>query len=291
MNATLVATIGGSATALCWGAGDWLSAKSARKLTPQQVNLAVQAFDTLLGLLIFLFADVHMPALHQVLAIGGGGLLITLAYLIFVRALVDGPVGVIVPIGNSYPLITVILSVAILSETVSAGQMGAMVGIIIGAAVLAYQKNTRKVPVRELHKDTLLAVIAAMVWGLGFFVQNTVVKDLSWQTVLVTMEAATTLITVTMFTATYRSKAIAAGKQALTHKPALLAGVVGAAGFIGLYLGADKAGSLIIPAVLSACGPLVTSALGAVIDHERLGALKRVGAVIVVAGVIVLNLA
>lgn len=289
MNATLVATAGGTVTALCWGAGDWLSARSAKHLSAQQVNLAVQPANTLVALAVFLFSDFQFPTPHQALTIMAGSILITLAYLLFVKALAYGPVGVIVPIGNSYPLVTILLSIFILSEAFSAGQVGAMIGIVAGAGVLAYQRNTHKIPVRELHKDTLLAAAAAITWGLAFFVQNTVVKDLSWQTLYVTSEAVATLTTTFLFVAMYRSRTLEAGKKALAYKPGLLAGVAGASGFIGLYLGAEKAGSLIIPTVLSACGPLVTSAMGAVIDHERLGVLKRVGAVMIVAGIIILN--
>lgn len=260
-------------------------------MSAQQVNLAVQSIDTLTGLAVFLLADFQMPALHQILAIMVGGTLITAAYLLFVRALTDGPVGVIVPIGNSYPLITILLSVVFLSEVFKAGQVAAMIGIIVGAALLAYQKNAQKIPVRELHKDTLLAVAAAVTWGFGFFLQNTVVGDLSWQTLFVTMEAATTLVTVLAFTVTYRARTVRAAGQAITHKPALLAGAVGAGGFVALYLGGEKAGSLIIPTVLSACGPLIASVLGAVIDKERLGILKRVGAAMIVSGIVILNLA
>jgi drug/metabolite transporter (DMT)-like permease len=290
MNATLIATIAGLITALCWGFTDWLTAKSAKKLSVVQVNLTIQAIDSLAALLVFLlFSGFHMPTAQQALAVGAGGILITIAYLLFVKALATSPVGVIAPLGNSYPLITILLSIFVLSETFSAGQVGAMIGIIIGASLLAYQKNRQKIPARELHKDTLLAAAAAVTWGLAFFIQDTVVKDLNWQTIFVTMEAVTTILSSLIFIVAYRTRTIAAARQAITYKPALFAGLMGALGFIAFYLGSDRAGSLIIPTVLSACGTLVASVLGAVFDKEKIGALKRVGAVLVVAGIIVLN--
>lgn len=56
------------------------------------------------------------------------------------------------------------------------------------------------------------------------------------------------------------------------------------------YMGSDKAGSVVVPTVLSAGGPLVASVLGAIVDKEKIGFYKRVGAVTIVAGIILLNL-
>jgi len=48
---------------------------------------------------------------------------------------------------------------------------------------------------------------------------------------------------------------------------------------------------VILATVLSAGGPLVASVWGAVFDHERIGMVKRAGAVFIVASVVVLNIA
>lgn len=68
------------------------------------------------------------------------------------------------------------------------------------------------------------------------------------------------------------------------------AGVTYRIGTIAFYIGGHRAGSVIIPAVLSSSAPLIASFWGALIDKEKLGLNKRVGAVILVAGIIILNI-
>jgi drug/metabolite transporter (DMT)-like permease len=291
MNATLVATLAGSITALCWGFGDWLSAKGAKKFEPIQFNFGVSYVNLMLALGLLVFSRVTMPAPGQLLAILIASVLIPTAYIIFVKALANGPVGIIVPLGNSYPLVTVALTIAILSQAFGAAQVGAMAGIVLGAMLLAYQKNHQRIPLRELHKDTALAVLAAVIWGFGFFSLNTVAGDVSWQTTTVIIEIAMFVFALAALGSKYRSGTLAVIKKTLPDKIVLWCGFAGALGFISLFVGSDYAKSSVIVVVLSSCSTLVAAALGAVFERERLGALKRMGAVLVVGGIIVLNLA
>ncbi len=175
MNATLVATFAGLITALAWGFGDWLSAKGAKKFDPFQFNFGVSYVNLAVAAGLLAFTHIIVPTPSQLLAIITASVLIPVAYIIFVKALTHGPVGTVVPLGNSYPLITIALSIVILSQAFNAAQVGAMVGIVLGAMLLAYQKNRQQIPLKELHKDTALAVIAAIIWGFGFFVLNSTV--------------------------------------------------------------------------------------------------------------------
>lgn len=290
MNATLVATFAGLITALAWGFGDWLSSKGAKKFDPVQFNFGVSYVNLIMVAGLLAFAHITIPAPGQLLAIVTASVLVPAAYIVFVKALSKGPVGIVVPLGNSYPLITVALSIVILSQAFDVMQVGAMVGIVLGAMLLAYQKNRQQVPLKELHKDTMLAVTAAIIWGFGFFVLNSVVGHVSWQTIAVFMETTMFLFALVALTLVYRSNTPGAIRQLFPDKVVLWGGLTGAIGFISLFIGSDYAKSAVIPTVLSGCSTLVAAALGAVFEHERLGVVKRVGAVLVVAGVIILNL-
>jgi drug/metabolite transporter (DMT)-like permease len=291
LSPTLVATIAGLTTAVAWGTGDWLSAKSTRALGNVQINMGVSWMNLVVMAGLLTFADITVPPLHQLLAVMTTSLCATVAYLVFVRALRTGPVGIIVPLGNSYPLVTVGLSILILSQTFTAEQVLAMITIVAGAGILAYHKNTRNIPLMELHKDTALALIAAIIWGAGFFALNFVVGKASWQIISFFTELTGFCSAVVLMVVVYRSKVVAAAKETITYPITQIAGVAGAVGFLAIYIGSDRAGSAVIPTVLSGCGPLVASFLGAVVDHEKLGPLRRVGAVLVVIGIIVLNAA
>lgn len=166
-----------------------------------------------------------------------------------------------------------------------------MVGIVLGAALLAYQRNRQEIPLTELHKDTVLALIAASIWGLGYFILNSVVDDVSWQVIAVFTEMTMFCLAFIFLLAVRRSHTLRAIKQVSSDKLILIASVLGGVGFMSFYIGSDYAKSLVIPTVVSSCGTLIAAALGAMFDHEKLGTAKRAGAVLVVAGVIILNLA
>jgi drug/metabolite transporter (DMT)-like permease len=290
MSPTLIATIAGLITAICWGTGDWMAAKSSKTLKPIDVNWAFSATGLLMAGVLMVVTDVQMPTIGQTMAIIASSTLITTAFILFVKALTAGPVGIIVPLGNSYPLITILLSIVFLNEIFNGRELSAMVGIVLGASVLAYEKNHKKIPLIELHKDTILAAAAAVVWGIAFFILGFVVDEIPWQTIVVTAYLYSFIMGSVLLAISRRGQIKRMMKKILTFRLVVVASIIGNFGGIALYVGSDYAGSIVIPAVLSGLGPLVASILGAVIDKEKLGTLKRVAAMLIVGCVIILNL-
>ncbi|MGH7238990.1 MAG: EamA family transporter, partial [Candidatus Saccharimonadales bacterium] len=186
-------------------------------------------------------------------------------------------------------LFTILLSVIFLSTNFKSSQIAAMIGIVAGAVILAYKRNHKKLPLHQLHKQTILALIAAIVWGIGFFILNPVVNKVSWQSISIISELFAMVFSAVLICATYGRQTLPAIKESLNYKLPLITGIVGEVGMIVFYLGSTKAGSVVIPTVLSAGGPLVASVWAAIIDKEKLGLSKRIGAFAVVAGIVVLN--
>ncbi|MGH7238242.1 MAG: hypothetical protein ACREGF_06935, partial [Candidatus Saccharimonadales bacterium] len=100
MNTTLLATTAGLVTALCWGTSDYFAAKSTTKLKPFQIYFAMQIVSMFIIAGLFLAAGVHVGNSGEVLRIALSSLLTSTAFLIFVKALVFGDVGIVVPLGN-----------------------------------------------------------------------------------------------------------------------------------------------------------------------------------------------
>jgi uncharacterized membrane protein len=63
-----------------------------------------------------------------------------------------------------------------------------------------------------------------------------------------------------------------------------------AVGSIAFYLGAGYSGSVVIPAVIASASPLVTSLMAHIKDKEKLSVYKRIGALVIVLGLMLLNL-
>jgi drug/metabolite transporter (DMT)-like permease len=162
---------------------------------------------------------------------------------------------------------------------------------LIGAGALAYEKNHHKVPLKELHRDTALAFLACVIWGFGFFMLDPVVSQISWQALIVTSEIVFTVIAAVLLLAVHGRDSYRLASKVAKSRTALLVGLAGASGLIALYFGSNKAGNIIIPAVLSSLAPLVASLWGALLDDEKIGLFKRAGAVILVGGIVLLNLA
>lgn len=290
MNSVLIATLAGIVTAACWGVGDWLTAKLSKKLDKFEINFGVNAPAFFIMLPILLASGAPIPDIQLLARLWLAGTLISCGYLSFVTALRSGSVGIVVPLSNIYAILTLALSAVFIGSVFSGGQVIAILVIVAGAALLAYEKNHNKIPFRELHRETFFSVIAAVFWGTGFFVINTLINDLPWyvisgyMTIFMSFNALIILLVAIGFKSSF------AVKRPLKNKTVLLAAVVFQIGSITFYVGSIEAGSVIIPAVIAAAAPLISSGLAAVYDKEKVGLVKRFGAVIVVVGIVILNL-
>jgi drug/metabolite transporter (DMT)-like permease len=289
MNSVLIATLGGVSTAAAWGTTDWLTSKITHKQSAWTINFMVQVIGIVMIGLVLVLNPATLPTAIQWLRLSLGVIIINCGYLTFLKALKGGAVGIIVPLNNIYPLFTLILSIIFLGQIFKQGQVAAMLVIVAGAAFLAYEKNHQNIPLRELHHKSILATWSAVIIGFGFFILNPLFHQLSWQVLLFCESVAATIFAALTMLAVYRrsaAKTIVAGYK---DKTLWTISVVGNLGAIGLYIGAGAAHSIVIPTVVAGAAPLVSAGLAAVYDKEKLGMLKRLGAVGVVGGVILLN--
>lgn len=290
MNSILIATIAGMVTAVCWGTTDWLVSKMSKKHDRLEINLAVQIPSALMMLPIVLILGKPLPTTEQTLTLAAVGVLFTAAFLTLIKALSSGLAGVVIPLANTYALITLVLSIVFLGSVFTGMQVVAVIGIVAGAALLAYEKNHKKVPIRVLHRETLLALSAASMWGVGFFLANTVVGEISWQMLTTVTSIFITLYAFLILIYKNSGKIIHSVKSTISIKLALFVGLFAQTGAIFFYYGSERSGSVVIPAVMASTAPLIASGLAAIYDKEKIGYLRRIGAVVVVAGIIVLNL-
>jgi drug/metabolite transporter (DMT)-like permease len=291
VNHTLIATITGLFTAVAWGAGDWLTPRSKRQLSAWQINFAVNFVGALVMAVVLAVSSPHVPAAGQLLRIIGGSALICGGYVLFVRALTIGAVGIVVPLGSVYPMVTLVLSVIFLHQVFSTVQVLAIIIIMLGAVLLAYENKARGTALRAARLATLLTLAAVPLWGTGFFVLNPLVGHVAWQVMVGVLEFTGVVLAAVYLLVIYRNRVIGAVKETLANRIAVSAGLILTSGTIVLYLGAGRVGNIIVPIVISSLSPLISAGLGAVVDQERLGVIKRLGALIAVGGIVVLNLA
>ncbi len=290
MSTAVIGTVCGILTAATWGAGDWLTPRSKTKLSFWQINFMVNFVGSLMFVgLALAGGEVIFPG-HHLARLLLCSALIASGYAIFVRALTLGAVGIVVPLSSIYPLITLILALVISGQHFAGHAVLAVVIIVAGAMMLAYEKTVEGVPLRIQHRATILTLLAVMLWGVGFFLLNPLVTQLAWQTILCTLELPGLVMSLAFVAVVYRGSSADALKAALSNPTIWVASTLLGGGAGILYLGAGKVGNIVIPAAISSLSPLFAVGLEIAIDKKKLGMAKRIGAVLAVGGIVVLNL-
>ncbi|MES2971491.1 MAG: DMT family transporter [Patescibacteria group bacterium] len=183
MNEVLVSTVGGLLAFVFWGMSDWLVSKNSKKYNAYEVNLATKIAGLVTSILLLAFNYQNIESFSQLIPFIAVGLLFAVAFVLMIKALTDGSVGVIVPVISTNPLFTLALAIILGGSVLSGNQIMSILVIISGVLALTYQKNTSKIPLKELHKDTIYALLAAAIWGLAFYIVNQNVADVPWQIV------------------------------------------------------------------------------------------------------------
>lgn len=290
MSITLIATLGGLWALLIWGVCDWLISRSSKKTNEIELLASLQITGLLVASSAFFISRQQLPSFHDILIICLAGVIFAFAFLSFIKAFAVGSTGIVMPAASTSPLFTLIFSSIFLSVPFYGSQIAAMLVIVAGVMLLAIEKRNKSISLKMQHQATIYALSAAIIWGIGNVIQNIVIGRVSWQNMLFFIDVAMTVMAfVFLFLAgpkTFGRKI----KSVSCHKNALMIGGAYTIGSFGFYYGSVKAGNVLIPLVIASAGPLVTSALSAVIDKEKLTIIKRLGAVVAVAGIIALNL-
>ena len=290
INGVLAATIGGLVALVFWGISDWLASKNSRQYTNVEVNMSIHFSAAIILAVVFLLSGQEIPQINQILTMMLAAGFFTAGYILFIRALSVGNTGVVVPLINTYPLFTLLASFLFLSITFSSLKIYAMLIIIAGAILLGTEKLNKKKIHEHLSQEVLMSILAAIFLGIDIFFLNTVVDVLPWETVASFTSIATAFYIMVLSIIKNKTLALRSIKNLHKNKVGLASGITLTAGAIGFFVGAEISGNLIIPGVIASASVLVTSLLSRIFDKEKLIITKRIGAVFVVAGVILLNI-
>ncbi|NBD73889.1 EamA family transporter [Patescibacteria group bacterium] len=284
----LWATLGGLTALVGFGVADYLAGKSGKDTDPFLANLALQAAALISWLLVVPFVSITQPswfALGVSLAIGT---LFTVAMAFYIKALDIGPFGVVAPLANSYAGITLILGVWWFGAMVSGMEIALLALIVTGVFLLAADRTTFSLG--NFHRSSVaIALVPLVAWGVAFALLDLLLAELAWYEMFLWTNLGAMLAGIVLYLLVRRRVPSVASLTPGAMPLAWLAGVWIFLGASGIYVGADRAGSAVVPAVIASASPLVTALLSAYRDHERLTWVKRAGALIIVAGVALLN--
>jgi len=149
-----------------WGISDF-SASKLSKLHPVVINLTfsmVSLVHTSVVVLIFGLPDVSVEILLPHLA---ASTILSIAFILFVRAYSTGAVGVVTPIGNSYAVVTALVSAAFLGVVIAPVGWFAMFVVVAGIGLLTYKKDGKRSHT-DFKNSVILSLLAMTLFGVGF---------------------------------------------------------------------------------------------------------------------------
>ena len=126
------------AALMLWGVWGLFQKLATNQMTPRNVYLAAVLGMIVVALVVFAMSDVplQMNARGVFLALLAG-ICSSLGGFLFLHAISRGKASVVIPFTALYPLVTIILSVTVLNETITARQGVGIVMALISMVLLA----------------------------------------------------------------------------------------------------------------------------------------------------------
>jgi len=287
----------GLGAALSWGTMDIASALSARLIGSLRVTAGVQLICTVFLGLLALVAGTSIPTdlstigLSTLLGLIGAG-----AYYAYFTGLRIGPISVVSGMVAAYGGLTVVLSVVIRGETLTAlqalGAAVATIGVILtGIAFSGGLRGTR-----FAGPGVVFAVVALVLFALMAITMDIALESAEWLQVLLVSRLVIALVSILAIVAI----ALAGrGDTADPDRPPIpvrrvaamlvVAGALDATGLISFAIGLSSAPTWLV-GLASSFGPAVTILVAVAFLGERLKRIQWVGLLGVAIGMIAIGL-
>lgn len=284
----LISTLGGLIALVSWGLSDYFAGKSGQQTSAILTNLVLQSMGVVILLPVVLWRGISLDLNVAILIILVSAGFFTIAHVSFVKAMAIGPFGIAAPLGNSYPLITLLVAISLFHLQISLPRVLALSTIVAGVILLVVDRTT--LDHRTFRGTTIFFAIVTMVsWGFGFAIIDTVVTEFAWYQLLFLLSTFVALFSFLFYVAASRALPRWQLLWYSNMKHAWRAGFLGVVGAIGFFAASEHSGSVVIPAVIASASPLATSILAYFQEKERLPLYKRGGAIVVLIGLVLLN--
>lgn len=278
----------GLAAALCWGLADYSAAVASRAIGSSRVVLGFHLIATaMLAVAALATGALDGLAATDLLQFVWIGALGALSYRTFYRALEIGPISIVSPVVSAYAVVSVVLAVIVLGESLGPAQIAAIAVVMLGT--LLASADLRQVHAIERRQATglVLALVTVVAIGVVLFANAYYSIELGWLVPIFLTRAFTTAFLLGL---SLRSR-----RRLLQERsPRVLALVAGLAvldtvGFAAFNIGAERADTSIVSAA-SAPYALIPILGGVLLMHERPAPVQWLGVAAVIGGVVLLGI-
>ncbi len=159
----------GLATVVIWGLGTLVSKPATMRLGTRRMLAFIAVAEAGVYAFLFLILRTDLPASDTYGVIAGAlaALTGTIGYIFYYEGILVGSVGLMGTITAAYPAPTILLSLWLLNESLSAAQAAGILLVLLCVIVLSRESGARGTGRRSAVAFALMAFVA---WGLwGFF--------------------------------------------------------------------------------------------------------------------------
>jgi drug/metabolite transporter (DMT)-like permease len=295
-------------SALSWGISTLLAAVAARRIGALRTLVLGEAAGLSGYLTVFVLGDFSLRGVGStawllVLA----GVIAVAGYLAMYRGLESGHVGLVSAITACYGGVIAVLSVVLLGEQLTAAAAVGIAATVVGV-MLAVLRHTAARPPGEpapapgepasarapagapataAAVGVAFGLVAALCYGVGGFMIGRYTRDLGWLVPIVVARGGAMVLLLGLLATPLRGPA---GPRRVSGAAwALAAGLADAAGLVFFARG-DQVGLVAVTAAVSSAYPIIPLIGGVLIFRERMARQQIGGAILILAGLVLLGL-
>jgi len=268
-----------------WGVADIFAARCSRKIGPVLTLFWSEVLGFLAALAYFIsdFSYLDISRSFKYLWIlAPASVLFMIGSSAYNKGFVKGQASLVSPLGSSYVIIVVVLSIFIFKETLKISQLSAIILIILGIFLISL--DLKRLNVFGGTKEGLLAMLG---WGLPMFVIAFLARTMGWLLpVLFTKFFIIAGLAIFMF---FKKRSFMVRPEPLILTELFSVGFLNTAGFFFYSFGVAKEYASIV-APIAASYPLITVILARIFLRERLAASQVAGIAAVIVGLILISI-
>jgi len=220
-----------------------------------------------------------------------------LGYLALYRGLETGHVGLVSAISACYGGVIAVLSVVLLHERLTVAAVAGIAATVAGVMLAVIRRETSPppdalnpaalTPVRAPAVGAVFGLAAALCYGIGGFMIGRYSISLGWLVPVVVARGGAMVLLLVLLATPLRGPAAARPGPGVAW--ALAAGLADAAGLVFFTRG-DQVGLIAVTAAVSSAYPIIPLVGGLLLFRERLQRQQAGGAVLILAGLVLLGL-
>lgn len=279
----------GLGAAVGWGFADFLAAISARRIGSVGAVVASQTVGLAGYAVLFVANDVafDVSALDVTLLLGSGAVAAG-AYFALYRGLELGPITLVSPIGSAFALVTILLAVVLLGESLRGAVLAGVIVTLGGVFLTSTDLRRLGAEVRRHWGGIPFGLLAMVGFGVAAFITGRYAQEVGWLLPIAIGRAGSIIVVLTV--AARRSGPVVRG---MGLGDLALITVVGLADLLGIamYSMGSERGLISIVAAASAAFTLIPVAGGLAFFGERPAPNQGFGVVMVIGGLLLLGIA